>query len=304
MLVKNQFYSNGKLLITSEYLVLDGAIALAVPTKFGQSLIVKPSNIQGVTWTSFDQEHQIWFETHLSYSQIIRNKKTNDEKTNRLINIFHQAHLLDSQKIDEQIAISIETHLTFPRLWGLGTSSTLVSNLASWFRIDAFELLNNTFGGSGYDVACAKTNTPILYRLKENQPKIKPIIFNPNFKDKLYFVYLNHKQDSQLAVKAYFNNKAKTEKPIKKASKITKKILETNDFSEFCHLIDKHEILLSNVLEQSTIKESLFPDFDGHIKSLGAWGGDFILVASETNPTDYFKARHLNTVLTWEEMVL
>ena len=30
------FYSNGKLLITGEYVVLDGAKALALPTKFGQ----------------------------------------------------------------------------------------------------------------------------------------------------------------------------------------------------------------------------------------------------------------------------
>ncbi|MDB4497362.1 GHMP kinase, partial [Flavobacteriaceae bacterium] len=30
----NTFYSNGKLLLTGEYLVLEGATALAVPTKF------------------------------------------------------------------------------------------------------------------------------------------------------------------------------------------------------------------------------------------------------------------------------
>ena len=37
----SQFYSHGKLLITGEYLVLDGAKALAVPTVFGQDLSVK-----------------------------------------------------------------------------------------------------------------------------------------------------------------------------------------------------------------------------------------------------------------------
>ena len=34
------YYSNGKLLITGEYVVLDGATALAIPTKYGQSLCV------------------------------------------------------------------------------------------------------------------------------------------------------------------------------------------------------------------------------------------------------------------------
>ena len=38
---KKTFYSNGKLLITGEYLVLDGARSLAIPTKFGQFLIVE-----------------------------------------------------------------------------------------------------------------------------------------------------------------------------------------------------------------------------------------------------------------------
>ena len=35
--LKKDFYSNGKLLLTSEYVVLDGAIALAIPTRLGQS---------------------------------------------------------------------------------------------------------------------------------------------------------------------------------------------------------------------------------------------------------------------------
>jgi hypothetical protein len=34
--LENHIFSLGKLLITSEYFVLDGALALAVPTKLGQ----------------------------------------------------------------------------------------------------------------------------------------------------------------------------------------------------------------------------------------------------------------------------
>ena len=41
---KKTFYSNGKLLITAEYLVLDGAKAFALPTKFGQNLIIEETN--------------------------------------------------------------------------------------------------------------------------------------------------------------------------------------------------------------------------------------------------------------------
>ena len=34
------YYSNGKLLITGEYSVLEGAKSLAIPTNFGQDLVI------------------------------------------------------------------------------------------------------------------------------------------------------------------------------------------------------------------------------------------------------------------------
>ena len=48
-----EFYSNGKLLLTGEYLVLDGANAFAVPTKFGQNLIVEKIVEPQLIWGSF-----------------------------------------------------------------------------------------------------------------------------------------------------------------------------------------------------------------------------------------------------------
>ena len=46
------FYSHGKLLISAEYAVLDGALALALPTKFGQSLSVKSNSDNTILWNS------------------------------------------------------------------------------------------------------------------------------------------------------------------------------------------------------------------------------------------------------------
>jgi mevalonate kinase len=57
--MKQTFYSNGKLLITGEYLVLDGAKAFALPTKFGQSLIIEEGSDQ---WVSYDHDGSVWFE--------------------------------------------------------------------------------------------------------------------------------------------------------------------------------------------------------------------------------------------------
>jgi hypothetical protein len=77
------------------------------------------------------------------------------------------------------------TTLNFPKKWGLGTSSTLINNIAQWLQIDAFTLLNS-FGGSGYDIACAQYL--ILYHLKG-----KPIVDKVSIQvqENIYFVYLN-----------------------------------------------------------------------------------------------------------------
>jgi hypothetical protein len=52
----------------------------------------------------------------------------------------------------------------------LGTSSTLINNIAQWFGIDAYELLWKSFGGSGYDIASAQHNKPIVYQLQRANP--------------------------------------------------------------------------------------------------------------------------------------
>ena len=51
-------------MISGEYFVLDGALALAIPTRLGQSMSVKP--VQGskpvLAWSSYDVEGNSWFE--------------------------------------------------------------------------------------------------------------------------------------------------------------------------------------------------------------------------------------------------
>ena len=57
--LKQKFYSNGKLLLTGEYMVLDGAIALAIPTKFGQSLTVEKLEEPKINWKSIDKNGKV-----------------------------------------------------------------------------------------------------------------------------------------------------------------------------------------------------------------------------------------------------
>jgi hypothetical protein len=48
----------------------------------------------------------------------------------------------------------------------------------------------------------------------------------------------------------------------------------------------------------------LFSDFDGAVKSLGAWGGDFVLAISNEDPTTYFKSKGYETIIAYKDMIL
>ncbi len=305
--MKKEFYSNGKLLITGEYLVLDGANALALPTKFGQNLIVEKGTKQEIKWTSYDADGSIWLDVQLSFADILK-KNTADESEsvkNTLIEILHQGYLLNTDFIDNSQGYHITTLLTFPRNWGLGTSSTLINNIAQWLEIDAFVLLNNSFGGSGYDIACAQNDSPILYHLENGKPIIEAVTFEPEFSENLFFVYLEKKQSSKASIISYYNNKNNELGSVIIANnKITSAVLKAKTLQEFAIALEEHEAQMSTILEMQTIKESLFPDFEGVIKSLGAWGGDFVLAISNENPTAYFNKKGYKTVVSYQDMIL
>jgi mevalonate kinase len=277
-----------------------------LPTKFGQNLIVENGSNQEIQWKSYNVDKKIWFEDTISFHEIINNEKAEIETVKTtLINILHEAYLLNPVFIDNTEGYIVSTELTFPKNWGLGTSSTLLNNIAQWTKIDAFTLLKNSFGGSGYDIACAQNDTPIIYRLENNLPVVEQISFNPDFTNNIYFVYLNKKQNSKRAINSYYNNKNNhLAKNINDNNKITDAVVNAKTLNEFARTLENHEIHLSDILEQQTIKEMIFPDFNGVIKSLGAWGGDFVMVVSQENPKAYFNSRGYHTIISYDEMIL
>jgi mevalonate kinase len=304
--LKQTFYSNGKLLITGEYLVLDGAKAFALPTKYGQNLIIEEADNNIIQWTSYDSDKSIWFEDTIPFASIVRKERHDDAKSvkNTLIEILHEAYLMNSDFIMTSKGYKIKTELTFPKLWGLGTSSTLINNIAQWLQIDAFELLKRSFGGSGYDIACAQNNSGILYQIVNEKPVVEIVNFKPDFTNKIFFIYLNKKQNSKNAIASYYSNQVDIRKTIPMIDEITKTVIKAQQPKTFALALAKHEIELSNILELLTVKEVLFHDFNGVIKSLGAWGGDFVLSISKENPTDYFKERGFEVVIPYHEMIL
>ncbi|MGI9560486.1 MAG: GYDIA family GHMP kinase, partial [Flavobacteriaceae bacterium] len=157
-----KIFSHGKLLITAEYAVLDGAKALALPTKLGQSLEVKPIESPEIRWKSFDHNGTLWFETILQLASFEAN--VTNETAKRLSECFLAIAKLQPGCFVAHNGFEMHSRLEFPQNWGLGSSSTLINNLAQWAKVDAYKLLAATFGGSGYDIACAQHPYPITFQ--------------------------------------------------------------------------------------------------------------------------------------------
>ena len=304
--MKKTFYSNGKLLFTGEYTVLDGANAFAAPTKYGQYLEVEGgTGTNTIEWLSYDADGTVWLKTKISLDAVINNTPLGTiPEVDTLINVLHHAHAANPALLLTESGFKVITKLTFPRHWGLGTSSTFINNIAQWFGINAYKLLADSFGGSGYDIACAQHNTALLYKINENGPVVTQVNFNPSFKDSIWFVYLNQKQNSREAITAYKQQRQNIGPVIDRIDSLTNDALLAQDLQSFSAALEKHEDLLAGVLGIVPIQEQLFPDFKGIIKSLGAWGGDFVMAIAEENPANYFKDREYETVIEYRDMIL
>lgn len=306
------FYSNGKLLITGEYVVLDGAKALAVPTKKGQLLAVQPINRPQLIWESFDENDKQWLKVEFDIPRLRILSETFDptiEDGSDSLALKLKEVLLEAKKLNPQFlagtnGLYAKSKLDFSRNWGLGSSSTLVNNIAQWANVDAFELQLRTFGGSAYDIACAQHNRPLMYQLINRTPNVKQIEFNPSFNDQLYFVHLNKKQDSREGIAMYRKFKGNKHAFAEEISSLSNEVLKTNSLDDFERILVQHEQIISSIIQQKPIQEVLFSDYFGQTKSLGAWGGDFILATGTIDTPYYFKNKGFQTVIPYQEMVL
>lgn len=301
--MNKHFYSNGKLLITAEYLVLDGATALAIPTVYGQYLNVSTTEKEGIFWISKNEKGAIWFEAVFQICETLTIKTTTNQKVaETLLEILHSAKKLNEKFLSGSSGYKTVTYMNFPREWGLGTSSTLINNIAQWAEVNAFELLEKSFRGSGYDIACAQSDAPLVYSNSQKPPTTHNIKLNWNFTEDLFFVYLNKKQDSKKAIAHYNALSENKEALIQNANKLTEAFINCKTLSQFETLIERHENLLSGLLKIPKIKDSLFSDYSGCIKSLGAWGGDFIL-ATGNQAHKYFEEKGYNIIIPFQKML-
>ncbi|WP_291861120.1 GYDIA family GHMP kinase [Marinilabilia sp.] len=299
-----KLHANGKLLLSGEYLVLYGAKALAVPLRSGQTMDVSQHPGADFLWKATHPKGD-WFEAQFNDQLEILNTSDNT-KAVKLQEILTEAGRLAKKPIDFA-GLKVRTHLEFHPNWGWGSSSTFICNVARWLNIDPYKLLEKTFGGSGYDIACATAQSPLFFSLNNKQPKSEPTVFNPPFADKLWVVYLNRKQSSADAIKTHIRKNKVTTPLLRRISEISEQMTWETSEHNFLQLMAEHESLTGKFIGQEPVRKRLFNDFPGQIKSLGAWGGDFILALSQASDSEtkrYFQTKGLNVLFNLGDIKL
>ena len=291
-----KFKSNGKLLITSEYLVMKGAMALAIPAKLDQELNVISTNSDFVNWKSFNKDNQIWYEEKffLDKGTLIYHGEKN-KMSDLIVRLFDYIHKFN--KPEKSIGNEFIWKINFNINWGLGSSSTLINNLSKWAKVNPYKLLFSVFNGSGYDIACCDKSNPIIFQKKDDYLSVSDTTFNPNFLNNIFLIFLNKKQDTQKSVQNFLETDQSLSEGINQINEIVHEIENVKDITTFESLIERHEKIIANILQMPTIQNEKFPDYNnGVIKSLGSWGGDFVLATGDEKSVDYFEEKGFNTI--------
>lgn len=301
--VSTTIFSPGKLLLTSEYVVLDGALALTVPTKLGQTLVVREAQDTN-SLISWNAQHRgiSWLNIEINYKSWEILNTNIPASAEFILRVLKQIQQFSETKFKASQSYHFTTNLEFPADFGLGSSSTLMNNLAEWAEIDAFKLNETCLGGSGYDIAVAKEKSAVLYQNTDQGRIIKQVNYCPNFRDELIFIHLNKKQDSREGINLY-RSKAKSPELINEFSKLTEEIVLCNDLEKFSDLMEIHSRKLSDFLGIETSKEKYFENCPVFVKSLGAWGGDFVMSRKFLGFREYFSERGFSSIFEWDDLI-
>jgi len=292
-------------MLCSEYAVLQGATSLALPTKKGQSLQVEKLENHAsavLHWQSFDLDGTCWYSAEIALPHFYIIESTDASVSIQLIRFLMTARAMNPSFLNEGSGYKVETHLDFGRNEGLGSSSTLTYNIAQWAEVDPYKLHFNAFKGSGFDVAVAEAGQPILYQVNHHIPTIEIIQWDKPFNDLLYFVHLNKKQSSLNEIESFSKKPQFNTRQLEELTRVAKLLSHTKDYFEFCLLLEIAEEEVGSALGRPSIKQTLFNDFKGTIKSLGAWGGDYILATGE-DTINYFTEKGFTHIVPFNEMI-
>lgn len=298
------FFAHGKLMLLGEFFVLRGASCISAPSKYGQSLKVQSNDQMDTLKWRAEIENRLWFSAEFDLKEfevISASNRFLAESFARLARVIRE---LNSRFLE--FGADVVTNLNFPQSWGLGSSSTIIKLLADWANVNPFDIHFATSNGSGYDVASAIANRPIVYQCVNENPKFYEIELPEVVKQCCYFIYLGKKQNSQKSVKLFLQ-RGTQELPVDRMNVLASEFVGSTSVDHVCAIMREHDEILSPILDLKRVKEIAFSDFEGEVKSLGAWGGDFVMACTDKDVEyvrSYFKGKGLDTVLTYKELLL
>ena len=166
-----QYRANGKLMLKGEYLALHGAKTLAVPLQFGQDLYIEEVAHPLVYWRTL-------FKGKIIFHAVFDTKKleilsSNDSVKAEWINRVFVALRNQKPEFLQNTGAEVTSVIDLPMNYGWGSSSSLIVNLSKWAQADPFNVNFEIGGGSGYDIACAMADKPLIYSNNQNIPSVK-----------------------------------------------------------------------------------------------------------------------------------
>ena len=291
------FTAHGKLLLTGEYAITQSARGIAMPTSFGQHLSLEPhQGPEHVLWEALDHENQLWFTAGFNRDGHVLH--TSSETMAQKLLAF-LAPVLHSNAWNA--SVRIQTKVEFPRLWGLGTSSTLCALLAQWAKVDVLSY-RKLHGGSGYDLACAQASGAISYALIDGEPEVISVQL-PEVLQSVVFVYRGEKQQTDSSLKLV-GRKPFSPVQCDEISQLSEAFLWANSLNELESIIEEHELLIANHLGLELAIEGPFKGIHGQVKSLGGWGGDFVMLTRFEENRQWLESNGFKTIIPFETMAL
>ena len=299
------FQAHGKLLLSAEYMVMHGSKALAVPLQKGQTLEIKHTESKHFfSWKAYHND-KLWFAADFDPGTLKIIDATNPEMALRLKKIIQACIEMMPSFQESLFRKDAVTRLDFSPDYGFGSSSTLISLLAEWAEVNPLDLHFMVSEGSGFDVACALADGAITYKLRDDLPQYQHIPFYPTFHENIWFAWLGRKQPTESHLSEVAGKINPGFDTIYKFSELTRAMIEATTLSEFRLVMEEHEEELSRILGKERISAS-FKSLPGSIKSLGAWGGDFVMIASEVERESleaYLAGEGIHTLYSYEELV-
>lgn len=289
-------------MLTGEYMVLRGAETLALPLRLGQKLLIVPYDGEAIFWESFEPAGK-WFETALHNQSLAVLAGTDESKSNRLREILQHIRKQNPGFLADG-GYWVRTDLDFNPQFGMGSSSTLLAALCEAAGVNPYPVLRETFGGSGYDLACALASGPLVFSMQNGSPLVRPVTLSSQVTPHILFVYSGNKMVSSGEVRK-FSAIPVEQTLVQRFTEITREAVQCQNYADFAALMREHEDRLGMLLERPVLQQR-FPDFEGTLKSMGAWGGDFFMAVCEDTDEaiSYFENKGFPTVFRYDEIVL